>query len=53
MLFCLAVNLIPINDLMATFVEGDMDLPIKDRARLMEKRLKEKSTIELKLRTKK
>ena len=52
-LFCLAVNLMPISDLMAAFVEGDMDLPIKDRAKLMENRLKEKSSIELKLRKKK
>ena len=52
-LFCLAVNLMPINDLMTAFVDEDMDLPIKDRARLMEKRLKEKSAIELKLRKKK
>jgi hypothetical protein len=43
----------PISDLMAAFVEGDMDLPIKDRAKLMENRLKEKSSIELKLRKKK
>lgn len=52
-LFCLAVNLLPIGDLMAAFVDGDMDLPIEDRARLMERRLKEKSGVELKLRKKK
>ena len=52
-LFCLAVNLMPIRDLLDAFVDGDMDLPLKDRARLMEKRLKEKSNTELKLRKKK
>ncbi len=52
-LFCLAVNLLPISDLVTVFADGDMDLPVKDRAQLMEKRLKEKSAIELKLRKKK
>ena len=27
-------------ELLAAFVDGDMDLPVKERARLMEKRLK-------------
>ena len=52
-LFCLAVNLMPVSDLMNSFEDGDMDLPLKDRARLMENRLKEKSSAELKLRKKK
>ena len=52
-LFCLAVNLMPVSDLLTVFVDGDMDLPLKDRAKLMEKRLKEKSNVELKLRKRK
>ena len=52
-LFCLAVNLLPLEDLRTVFADGDMDLSIKDRAKLMEKRLKEKSSVELKLRKKK
>jgi len=44
---------LPISDLVTVFADGDMDLPVKDRAQLMEKRLKEKSAIELKLRKKK
>ena len=50
-LFCLAVNLLPLEDLRTVFAD-DLQLPIKDRAKLMEKRLKEKSSIELKLRRK-
>jgi len=52
-LFCLAVNLMSVRDLTAVFADGDMDLPQKERARLMEARLKEKSRLELKLRKKK
>lgn len=52
-LFCLAVNLMSISDLLDVFVDSDMDLPVKERAQLMEKRLKEKSSVELKLRKKK
>jgi hypothetical protein len=35
------------------FEDGDLDLPLQDRAKQMEKRLKEKSSLELKLRRKK
>ena len=42
-----------LEDLRTVFADGDMDLSIKDRAKLMEKRLKEKSSVELKLRKKK
>ncbi len=52
-LFCLAVNLMPLSDLKDIFVESDMALPLKDRAKLMEDRLRERSTVELKLRKKK
>ena len=52
-LFCLAVNLLPLEDLRTVFADDDLQLPIKDRARLMEKRLKEKRSVELKLRRKK
>ena len=51
-LFCLAVNLLPLEDLRTVFAEGDLELPLQDRAKLMEKRLKEKSGVELKLRRK-
>ena len=51
-LFCLAVNLMPLEDLRAAFANDDLQLPIQDRAKLMEKRLKEKSSIDLKLRRK-
>lgn len=51
-LFCLAVNLLPLEELRTVFVDGDLQLPVKDRAKLMEKRLKEKSSVELKLRRK-
>ena len=51
-LFCLAVNLIPLEDLRTVFCEDDLQLSVKDRAKVMEKRLKEKSRIELKLRKK-
>ena len=52
-LFCLAVNLLPLEDLRTVFEDGDLDLPLQDRAKQMEKRLKEKSRLELKLRRKK
>ena len=51
-LFCLAVNLLPLKDLRTVFADDDLELPVQDRAKLMEKRLKEKSSIELKLRRK-
>lgn len=51
-LFCLAVNLIPLEDLRTVFCEDDLQLSIKDRAKIMENRLKKKSRIELKLRKK-
>lgn len=51
-LFCLAVNLLPLEDLRTVFEEGALDLPLKDRSKLMEKRLKERSSVELKLRKK-
>ena len=51
-LFCLAVNLLPLNDLRAVFDKEDMDIPLKERARLMEERLKGRSETELKLRKK-
>lgn len=52
-LFCLAVNLLPLEGLRTVFVDGDLQLPVQDRAKLMEKRLKDRSSIELKLRKKK
>ena len=51
-LFCLAVNLLPLEDLRTVFADGDHQLSVKDRAKLMEKRLKERSGVELKLRRK-
>ena len=51
-LFCLAVNLLPLEDLRTVLADDDFQLPLQDRAKLMEKRLKEKSSIELKLRRK-
>lgn len=51
-LFCLAVNLLSLEDLRTVFENTDLQLPVKDRAKLMEKRLKERSSIELKLRRK-
>ena len=51
-MICLAVNLLPLEDLRTVFADDDLQLPIKDRAKLMEKRLKEKSSLELKLRRK-
>ena len=51
-LFCLAVNLLPLEDLRAVFSDDDLQLPIKERANRIEKKLKEKSSIELKLRRK-
>lgn len=52
-LFCLAVNLLPLEDLRTVFADDDLQQSVQERAKLMEKRLKEKSTIELKLRRKK
>ena len=52
-LFCLAVNLLPAEELWDVFEDGDLEIPLKDRARQMEKRLKERSSAELKLRKKK
>ena len=49
-LFCLAVNLLPAEVLRTTFKEGDLEKPLKDRAGEMDKRLKERSSAELKLR---
>ena len=49
-LFCVAVNLLPLNDLKTVFEEGDKDLDLKERARLMEERLRRISETELKLR---
>lgn len=51
-LFCLAVNLLPLEDLRAVFSDDDLQLPIKERANRIEKKLKEKSSIELRLRRK-
>ena len=51
-LFCLAVNLVPLEDLRTVFEGDDMEIPVKERAKLMEKRLKERSSVELKLRRK-
>ncbi len=51
-LFCLAANLLPLEDLRTVFEDTDLQLPIRDRAKLMKKRLKGKSGIELKLRRK-
>ena len=52
-LFCLAVNLLPLEDLLTVFEDGDLEIPMKDRAKQMEKRLKERSSVDLKLRKKK
>lgn len=51
-LFCLAANLLPLEDLRTVFEDTDLQLPVKERAKMMEKRLREKSGIELKLRRK-
>ena len=51
-LFCLAVNLLPLEELRTVFADDDLQLAVQDRAKLMEKRLKEKSSIDLKLRRK-
>ena len=51
-LFCLAVNLLPLEDLRSVFEDGDDEMTVKDRAKQMEKRLKERSSVELKLRKK-
>ena len=51
-LFCLAVNLLALDDLRTVFEDSDLEIPVKDRARQMEKRLKERSSVELKLRKK-
>ena len=51
-LFCVAVNLLPLEDLRSVFEDGDDEMTVKDRAKQMEKRLKERSNVELKLRKK-
>lgn len=51
-LFCLAVNLLPLEDLRTVFEDTDLTLTIHERAGLMEKRLKKKSSVALKLRRK-
>ena len=51
-LFCLSVNLLPLEDLRSVFEDGDDEMTVKDRAKQMEKRLKERSSVELKLRKK-
>ena len=51
-LFCLAVSLLPLEDLRSVFEDGDDEMTVKDRAKQMEKRLKERSSVELKLRKK-
>lgn len=51
-LFCLAVNLLPLDDLRTVFEDHDLKLPLKERAKSMEQRLKERSSVELKLRKK-
>ena len=51
-LFCLAVNLLPLEELRTIFDEDDLEMSVKDRAGQMEKRLKERSRVELKLRKK-
>jgi len=51
-LFCLAVNLLPLDDLRTLFEDGDLEMSLKDRAKRMEKRLRERSNVELKLRKK-
>ena len=51
-LFCLAVNLLPLEDLRSVFEDGDDEMTVQDRAKQMEKRLKERSSVELKLRKK-
>ena len=48
-------NVLPIwhiEDLRTVFEDDDLQLAVKDRAGLMEKRLKERSNVELKLRRK-
>lgn len=44
-LFCLAVNLLPQEDLRIVFADDDLQLSVQERAKLMEKRLKEKMKI--------
>ena len=44
-LFCLAVNLLPLEDLRTVFEDGDLQLPLQDRVKQMEKRLKEKTAL--------
>ena len=51
-LFCLAVNLLALDDLRTIFEDGDLNLSLGERAALMDKRLKERSSVELKLRKK-
>ena len=43
-LFCVAVNLLPLEDLRSVFEDGDDEMTVKDRAKQMEKRLKERSS---------
>jgi hypothetical protein len=51
-LFCLALNLLPLEDLRSVFENGDQEMTLKDRAKQMEERLRERSSVELKLRKK-
>ena len=51
-LFCLAANLLPLEELRTVFEAGDLEMSLKDRAKEMEKRLKNRSSVELKLRKK-
>ena len=51
-LFCLAVNVLPLETLKTVFEDSDSELPIKERASQMEIRLKERSSTELKMRKK-
>ena len=52
-LFCLAVNLLSLNDLRTVFEKEEREIPLKERASLMDERLKERTETELKLRKKK
>ena len=45
--------MLPLNDLRTVFEDGDLEIPMEDRARQMERRLKERSSVDLKLRKKK
>ena len=48
----LEINLVRLEDLRTVFADDDLQLPLQDRDKLMEKRLKEKSSVEVKLRKK-